>query len=122
MMGVVTDVPIEVKRAYEPADEGDGYRVLVDRLWPRGLGKDHARVDLWLKEIGPSGPLRKWFDHRPERWDEFKRRYAQELDAKGELVDRIASRARTEKVTLLFGSREERYNNAHALKEYLEGR
>ncbi len=117
-MGI--EMSLMVKRVYEPAHEGDGYRVLVDRIWPRGLRKDKASVDLWLREIGPSAPLRKWFDHRPERWEEFKVRYSQELDERADAVERLRERARTERVTLLFGSRETRYNNAQALKEYLE--
>jgi uncharacterized protein YeaO (DUF488 family) len=118
----VTGLAIEIKRIYEPANKEDGYRVLVDRLWPRGLRKVEANVDLWLKDIGPSGPLRKWFDHEPEKWEEFKKRYAQELDEKKDLVEQIESKAKTGKVTLLFASHEKRYNNAHALKEYLERR
>ncbi len=113
---------VEVERIYEPANEDDGYRVLVDRIWPRGLKKTEAGVDLWMKEIAPSAQLRKWFGHEPDKWDEFKKRYAEELVDKEVLVEQIASRARTGKVTLLFGSRNEHINNAIALKEYLETR
>jgi len=116
----VIEVKIEVKRVYEPAEDDDGYRILVDRLWPRGLRKSQAGVDLWMKDIAPSDSLRKWFGHEPEKWEEFKRRYSEELDGKMEFIEEIRSRARNGKVTLLFSSREERNNNAHALKEYIE--
>ncbi len=110
---------IRTKRVYDPPAEGDGFRVLVDRLWPRGLRKEAAQVDLWLKDLGPSDELRKWFGHEPQRWDEFRRRYFKELAARQALVLQIVLRARKGTVTLLFGSREEKLNNASALKEYL---
>jgi len=111
---------LKTKRVYEKPEAGDGLRVLVDRLWPRGLTKEKARADLWLKDIAPSDGLRKWSHHDPARWDEFKRRYFAELDAKGALVDEIRSRARTSTVTLLFGARDTERNNAVALLEYLK--
>jgi len=111
---------IVIKRVYEAPSEDDGYRILVDRLWPRGLKKEEAKVDLWLKEVAPSNELRKWYGHRPEKWEEFKQRYGRELEGKEELVAQIRSRAEGQKVTLLFGSKEERLNNAQALKEYVE--
>ena len=113
---------VKVKRIYDPATKDDGYRILVDRMWPRGLKKTDANVDLWLKDIAPSGPLRKWFNHEPGKWDEFQKRYAQELNEKKHLIEQIEGKMRTGKVTLLFGSREEHNNNANALNNYLERR
>jgi uncharacterized protein YeaO (DUF488 family) len=111
---------IQLKRAYDPPAKGDGFRVLVDRMWPRGLSKDVLKLDLWLKEIGPSATLRKWFAHDPEKWDEFRRRYFQELDAHPEEVRMLRDKMRAGPVTILFGSKEPRFNNAEALKEYME--
>jgi uncharacterized protein YeaO (DUF488 family) len=113
-------VPIHMKQVYEAPDEADGYRVLVDRLWPRGVKKVEARIDDWLKELAPSNDLRQWFAHDPEKWGEFKRRYFSELDRHPELVKELTEKAEEGVVTLLFSSREERFNNAVALKEYLE--
>ncbi len=110
-----------VKRAYEHPSPSDGVRVLVDRLWPRGLSKAKAAIDLWLRAAAPSDALRKWYGHDPEKWPEFKRRYFAELDAKPEELAPLAKLGRR-RVTLVFGSREERLNNAVALKEYLERR
>jgi uncharacterized protein YeaO (DUF488 family) len=110
---------IKIKRIYEDAEESDGFRILVDRLWPRGLSKEKAKADLWLKDIAPSDALRKWFAHDQKKWSEFKRRYFEELKEKEELVDLIIEKARG-RVTLLYGAKEEKYNNAAALKEYLE--
>jgi uncharacterized protein YeaO (DUF488 family) len=111
---------VHVKRVYEAPDPGDGQRILIDRLWPRGLSKAKAKIDLWLKAIAPSTELRRWYGHDPDRWLEFKKRYFAELDAHPEAVDALLERTAAGKVTLLFGSREERLNNAHALKQYLE--
>ncbi len=110
---------IKIKRVYDEPDVSDGFRMLVDRLWPRGLSKERAKVDMWLKDIAPSEALRKWFAHDPEKWSEFKRRYFEELRNKKEL-DLIIKKAKGGVVTLLYGTKEERYNNASALKEYLE--
>lgn len=110
---------IKIKRVYDEPEESDGFRILVDRLWPRGLSKEKVKVDLWLKEIAPSDALRKWFAHEPEKWEEFKRRYFEELKDKKGLIDVIIEKARS-KVTLLYGAKEEKYNNAAALKEYIE--
>ncbi len=112
-------MPFSVKRVYESPSAGDGVRVLVDRLWPRGLSKGKAAIDLWLREAAPSDALRKWYKHDPEKWPEFRRRYFAELDAKPEELAPLAKLGRR-RVTLVFGSREERLNNAVALKEYLE--
>jgi uncharacterized protein YeaO (DUF488 family) len=117
----VIDVII-IKRIYDAPSRGDGKRILVDRLWPRGVKKDEARIDAWMKDVAPSGDLRKWFGHDPEKWGEFKRRFFAELKNKKDLVDQLAGMARKGRVTLLFGSKEERFNNAVALKEYLEAR
>ena len=111
---------LRIKRVYSDAAESDGRRVLVDRIWPRGLSKEEAGVDRWLKEIAPTNALRKWFGHDPEKWDEFKRRYAEELEDKGEDVRWIVAESRKQTVTLLYGARDERHNNAVALREYIE--
>ncbi|MDE2308985.1 MAG: DUF488 domain-containing protein [Xanthomonadaceae bacterium] len=111
---------ILVKRVYEPAAKADGYRVLVDRLWPRGLGKETVPLDLWAKELAPSTALRQWFGHEPTRWDGFRHRYAAELDARVEHWHPLAERAAKHTVTLLYGARDEEHNNAVALKAYLE--
>jgi uncharacterized protein YeaO (DUF488 family) len=111
-----------IKRVYEPAAEEDGLRVLVDRLWPRGLTKEKARLDLWLKEISPSDTLRHLVHDDPTKWDEFVKVYARELarePAKTAAAD-LRKRARTQAVTLLFGARNETRNNAAALKDWLE--
>ena len=110
---------ISIERIYNPV-KGDGLRILVDRLWPRGLTKDEAKIDLWLKEIGPSNELRKWYGHDPARWVEFKKKFFQELDQKKELVEQILIRAKEEDLILLYGAKDEEHNNAVALKEYIE--
>jgi len=112
---------IKIKRVYEQPDKNDGRRILVDRLWPRGLTKEKADVDLWLKDIAPSTELRKWFGHDPDRWEEFKERYRAELeevDKMGVLRD-IAKWAREENVTLLFGAKDTRHNDAQALEAFI---
>ncbi len=111
---------IIVRRIYDQASESAGFKVLVDRLWPRGVSKD--RVDLWLRDIAPSTELRNWFKHDPEKWSEFKLRYWEELDKKNELVDRILQKERTGTVYLLYGAKDERFNNAVALKEYIDSK
>lgn len=111
---------VRIKRIYEKAAEGDGVRILVDRIWPRGVSKTESRLDEWLKEIAPSDELRKWFAHDPDKWDEFRRRYASELDSKPDAVKRLKALATKGKLTLLYAARDERHNNAVALKEYLE--
>ena len=115
-------MPLRIKRVYEPPHRTDGLRVLVDRLWPRGLSKDAAKIDLWVKELSPSHELRKWYGHAPERWPEFQVRYADEVTAHPEMLARLRRSARQGIVTLLFGSREEKLNNAAALKQILNGR
>jgi uncharacterized protein YeaO (DUF488 family) len=113
-------LPIALKRVYETPSQTDGCRILVERLWPRGLSKQDARVDLWPKEAAPSTELRRWFDHDPEKWPEFKRRYFEELRARPESLDPILERVGAGRVTFVFASRETRFNNAVALKEYVE--
>jgi uncharacterized protein YeaO (DUF488 family) len=113
---------IKIKRVYDAPSNADGKRILIDRLWPRGVKKDEARIDEWMKDVAPSGDLRKWFGHDPEKWGEFKRRFFRELKDKKNLVDQLAGMARKGRVTILFGSKEERFNNAVALKEYIETR
>jgi uncharacterized protein YeaO (DUF488 family) len=108
-----------LKRAYEPPAAADGFRVLVDRLWPRGLTKEQARIELRLKEIAPSDELRKWYGHDPARWAEFRRRYFRELEGKGAAVAALKNQMAKGRVTLVFSSRETRLNNAVALAEYL---
>ena len=111
---------IVLKRAYEDPSPGDGYRVLVERLWPRGLTKQHAKIDLWAKDAAPSAELRRWFRHDPAKWAEFKSRYFSELSEMPEVLELLVGRARQETVTFVFSSRELRFNNAVALKEYIE--
>ncbi|MFB3923675.1 MAG: DUF488 domain-containing protein [Terriglobia bacterium] len=111
---------LRVKRVYDPPAPGDGARILVDRLWPRGLKKEAARLDAWLKDTSPSDALRKWFGHDPARWQEFQERYFAELDANPEAWRELLGRARKETVTLLYAKRDSERNNAVALKLYLE--
>ena len=111
---------IKIKRIYEKQSKEDGYRILVDRLWARGLTKEKAGVDLWLKEIAPSNELRKWYSHDPAKWNDFRKKYKEELKDKEELLNRIKELENKKTiVTLLFSSKEERLNNATALKEIL---
>ena len=111
---------IRTKRVYDKPDSNDGFRILVDRLWPRGLSKDKSKIDLWLKDIAPSSELRKWFAHDAEKWLEFKERYFRELNNKHELIGLIHDNTKLSTVTLLYGAKDERFNNAAALKEYIE--
>ncbi len=113
---------IKVKRAYRPPEADDGFRVLVERLWPRGLSKAEVAIDLWLKEVAPSPALRKWFGHDPAKWEKFCRRYWAELAERGEAVQRLREKAREGVLTLVYGSRDEQHNAAVALKLYLEGK
>lgn len=115
---------IRIKRVYEAPDRTDGHRVLVDRLWPRGLSKESAHVDAWMKDLAPSDELRRWFGHDPERFAEFRRRYREELmeePARTQLAD-LARRAAREKITLVFGAKDVEHNNAVVLSEELERR
>ena len=111
---------IKLKRVYEPPAKTDGFRILVDRLWPRGVSKSAARINLWLKEIAPSDALRKWFGHDPSKWTEFRKRYFRELQRRPEAVAQVKQHVGNEVTTLVYGAKDERHNNAVALKEYLE--
>jgi uncharacterized protein YeaO (DUF488 family) len=111
---------IRIKRAYEKPCRQDGFRVLVDRLWPRGLSKDQAAIDLWLKDVAPSAELRQWFRHDPSRWREFQRRYQAELKQRADALKLLRARAREGTVTLVYGARDEEHNNAQVLKRVLE--
>ena len=110
---------IVMKRVYDPPEKGDGVRVLVDRLWPRGLSRDKAAVDHWIREIAPEAELRRWYGHREERWEEFRARYRAELDGKEEMVRQILNLARGRRVTLLYAAHNPEHNNARVLLEYL---
>jgi uncharacterized protein YeaO (DUF488 family) len=110
---------ILVKRVYEPVVKSDGFRVLIDRLWPRGLSKSDAKLDLWLPDLGPSTALRKWFNHDPARWTEFCRRYRDELKEKKALLATIKKQAKTRPVTLLYSAKDKRHNQAVALRSFL---
>lgn len=110
---------LKIKRVYERPDEADGTRVLIDRLWPRGLSKVNARVDLWLKEIAPSTELRKWFGHDPVRWAEFQVRYRAELEQNSEPVSRLKQEIAKGVVTLVYGAKDEAHNDAVVLQEFL---
>jgi uncharacterized protein YeaO (DUF488 family) len=110
---------LKIKRIYDPASPEDGKRILIDRLWPRGVKKDELKIDEWLKEIAPSDELRKWFSHDPSKYQEFKKRYTKELEQKKGLVEQIRNEARKGTVTLLFSAKDTEHNNATALKELL---
>jgi uncharacterized protein YeaO (DUF488 family) len=113
---------IGLKRAYDPPEKSDGYRVLVDRIWPRGVTKDDLEVDAWLKDLAPSTDLRKWFGHDPKKWDEFKRRYARELEPQAAALKQLVERARAGRVTLVFGAKDTLHNQAVVIKQHLERR
>ncbi len=111
---------IKIKRIYDEPMPEDGYRVLVDRLWPRGLTRERAHVDEWLKEAGPSDDLRKWFHKHPEKWEEFKACYTEELKKKSDLLSKIAQKGSRGRVTLLFSYRDLEHNQATVIKEFIE--
>ena len=113
---------LHLKRVYEPAARTDGRRILVDRLWPRGLTKEKAAIDEWMKEIAPSTELRRWFAHDPDKWPEFQKRYRQELRARADLVREIAARAARGRVTLVYGARDEAHNEAVVLAGVVRSR
>lgn len=110
---------INIKRAYEKASKADGKRILVDRLWPRGLTKEKAAIDLWLKDIGPTTELRKWFGHDPDKWKEFQKRYQKELKKNKEQVTLLNEQLKKGDVTLVYGARDEEHNEALVLREWL---
>jgi uncharacterized protein YeaO (DUF488 family) len=111
---------IQVIRVYIASDKSDGQRILVDRLWPRGLSKEKAKIDIWMKDISPSTELRQWYEHDPAKWPKFKTKYFAELDDNKSNVDAILTEIKGRNVTLLYSSKEQKLNNAVALKEYLE--
>ena len=111
---------IRLKRAYEKPAPDDGLRVLVERLWPRGLSKEQAAVDLWMKDVAPSPELRRWFNHDPARWDEFQRRYRAELRQKKDVVEELRQKCRGGTITFVYAARDEEHNGALVLKAYLE--
>ena len=113
---------VHLKRAYEAPSPADGYRVLVDRLWPRGVSRDRARLDEWARELAPSVELRRWFGHEPERYEEFRRRYREELAAHEEKLGELRGRARRGTLTLVYGARDTVHNDAVVLAEFLRGR
>jgi uncharacterized protein YeaO (DUF488 family) len=113
---------LQLKRAYEPAARTDGRRILVDRLWPRGLSKERVAIDDWMKELAPSAQLRRWFAHDPKKWPEFERRYKRELKAHADLIRQLASSARRGRVTLVFGARDEQHNDAVVLAAIIRRR
>ena len=110
---------IKLKRAYEPPSAGDGTRVLIDRLWPRGISKQKAKLDYWMKDIAPSTELRKWFGHDPTRWDEFRRRYAAELREHPDLIAELRSLARKSPITLVYAAHDKSHNDAVVLRDVL---
>jgi uncharacterized protein YeaO (DUF488 family) len=112
---------IKLKRAYEKPSHDDGLRILVDQLWPRGLTKERAAVDLWLKEVAPSPELRKWFGHDPAKWEEFQKRFWKELEEKEEAVQLLKQKVKQGTVTLVYAARDEEHNDALVLKWFLEG-
>ena len=121
MNGRLAELDVRLKRAYEPAAEDDGYRVLVDRLWPRGVSREKARLDEWARELAPSAELRRWFGHDPARFDEFRRRYREELTPRADELEELRGRARSGRLTLVFGARDMERNDAIVLAEILRG-
>lgn len=111
---------LKIKRVYEKPDKDDGIRILVDRLWPRGLTKEKARIDKWIKDIAPTDTLRKWFAHKEERWKEFKKRYFEELKEKKDLIKELRTLSKNDTVTLLYGAKDKERNNAQVLLEFLK--
>ena len=111
---------LKIKRAYEAPTDDDGTRILVDRLWPRGLSKAKAKIDLWLKDVAPSTELRKWFAHDPARWAEFQARYKDELKQHGEQIDLLKQKAAKGPVTLIYGARDQEHNEAVILEKLLQ--
>ena len=112
---------VKSKRVYDAAEAGDGYRVLIDRMWPRGVSRERARLDEWARELAPSSELRKWFHHDPERFDEFRSRYREELRERRPLLEELRRHARDGPVTLLYAARDREHNDAVVLEELLSG-
>jgi uncharacterized protein YeaO (DUF488 family) len=112
---------VKLKRAYEPPATDDGTRILIDRLWPRGITKERAAIDRWMKDISPSTELRKWFGHDPARWEEFRRRYAREVRQNADLLDQLRALARQGQITLVYSAHDEKHNDAVELRELILG-
>jgi len=108
-----------IKPIYEPAVEGDGIRILVDRLWPRGVSKNDAHIDFWLKDIAPSAELRRWFEHDPNKWNEFRRRYLEELERNSKTVDELREKIGQSTATLLYGAKDVEHNHAIVLMDFI---
>ncbi len=115
-------MPIFLKRAYDKPSSEDGKRILVERLWPRGVKKEDAKIDEWLKDLAPSTELRKWYSHDPAKWTQFKEKYWKELKEKDIELSKLSKEASKETITFVFASKEEKFNNAAALKEYIEAK
>ena len=113
---------IKIKRAYDEVSPDDGERILVDRLWPRGIKKDEARIDTWIKEIAPSDELRKWFAHDPAKWQEFRKKYREELKEQSNLIELLKNKATRGNITLIFSARDTEHNNAVVLSELISKR
>ena len=111
-----------LRRAYEPPTRNDGYRVLVDRIWPRGVSKEELQIDEWCRDIAPSDALRHWFDHDPSRWAQFCEHYRAELDENADLVATIVNRTKSGRVTLVYAARDKEHNNAAALRDVIDAR
>lgn len=122
MAGRIAAGNVRLKRAYEPPSEDDGRRILVDRLWPRGISKAEAALAEWMKELSPSTGLRKWFGHDPERWETFRRRYAAEIREHAEVLARLRTLARSRRITLVYSARDEAHNDAIVLRDVILGR
>jgi uncharacterized protein YeaO (DUF488 family) len=118
----VVAIDVRTKRAYDPAEPGDGYRVLIDRLWPRGVSRERAHLDEWARDLAPSTDLRKWFGHDPERFGEFRKRYRGELREHADQIEELRRRAEKGPVTLVYGARDEQHNDAVVLAEVVRGR
>lgn len=118
--GRANEMSVRIKRIYDAPSTDDGYRVLIDRVWPRGVSKKEAQLDRWLKEIAPSTELRRWFAHEPSRWNEFRHRYRGELEESPALIQELAEKARSGSVTLLYSARDQQHNQAVVLRERLE--
>ena len=112
---------IRLKRAYDKASSDDGLRILVERLWPRGLTKERAAIDFWMKDVAPSQELRRWYSHEVAKWNEFKKRYRAELEENKAAVDELRKKCRAETVTFVYAAKDEEHNSAVLLKEYMEG-
>lgn len=111
---------IRIKRVYQEASEDDGLRILIDRLWPRGIKKEEAAVDLWLKDIAPSTELRKWFNHEVEKWPAFKKAYLKEVKSKPETLQLLKDKAKEQNITLIYAAKDEKHNDAVVLQEFLK--